>query len=157
MLTESEYQKRYGIPRSTLHDALESGRVRGAVKKDDGGWRIPEGALMEYAPGRLPRHDYPQYETVAFHILKALNSDRYVDAVILCCNERFFSDVVEYMLADGLIEDGEVPWDGVTSCGYRLTPKGKRAASKNKKEFVKSLLEKVVPSSIDISLINIGL
>lgn len=35
--------------------------------------------------------------------------------------------------------------------------KWERAASKNKKEFVKSLLEKVVPSSIDISLINIGL
>lgn len=159
MLTESEYQKRYGIPRSTLHDALESGRMRGAIKRSDGAWVIPEGALIEYAPGKLPEQDYPDYKTVAFHIVKALNSDRYVDATILRCTERLFLDVVRCMAEEGLIADSDVPFDGVTSCGYRLTPKGKNIAvnNKKKKEALATWIKGLKPDAIKINLINIEL
>lgn len=157
MLAENEYQKLYGVPRSTLYDALRSNRVRGAVKRDDGGWDIPEGALIEYAPGKLPENDYPDYETVAFHIVKALNSDRYVDASTLHCTDRFFSDVLQCIHEDGLIADSDVPCDGVTSCGYRLTPKGKNIAGKNKKkkEALSTWIKRLKPDFLKFSLINI--
>lgn len=157
LLTESEYQKHYGIPRSTLSDALKSGRVRGAIQREDGAWDIPEGALMNYAPGKLPEKGYPNYETVVFHIIKALNSDRYVDAAILQCTNRFFSDVVSMMLEDGLIAESDVPCDGLTSCGYRLTVKGREAASQKKKGAILDWIKGLKPDALKINLINIGL
>ena len=151
MLNEAAYRERYKVPRTTLHAALIAGRVRGAVRETNGKWIIPEGALSDYAPGKLPEDDYPDYKTVSFHILKALNSDRFISAEILRCTGRFFSDVLCCMVDEGLIAASEQPFDGVTSCGYRLTAKGRECASYKKKEAVMTWIKNLKP------VININL
>lgn len=112
---------------------------------------------MDYAPGKLPKKGYPNYETVVFHIIKALNSDRYVDAAILQCTNRLFSDVVSMMQEDGLMAESDVPCDGLTSCGYRLTVKGREAASQKRKGAVLAWIKALKPDAFKISLVNIEL
>ena len=139
MLDKKEYLKRNnGLREARLDKLLDSGHVRGAVKRGES-WLIPENALIEYYPGYLSAT--PSFDNTMVHILRALNGNNYIDARILGCSEPFYEDALANLLEAGLITRSVAPADGVTSTGFRLTERGRLSELINRKSKMKAAIK----------------
>ena len=135
----AEYCRRYRKDKRVVEKALKKNRVRGAVYTN-GIADIPEDAKIDYYIPKRKTNITVQDARV--YLLKALASFHYIDAFVLGLSESDFQDVVNTMVALGLVERIGEP-DGVTTTGLRATPSGERYAEMRKRELAKFLIESI--------------
>ena len=135
----AEYCRRYRKDKRVVEKALKKNRVRGAVYTN-GIADIPEDAQIDYYIPKRKTNITVQDARV--YLLKALASFHYIDAFVLGLSESDFQDVVNTMVALGLVERIGEP-DGVTTTGLRATPSGERYAEMRNRELAKFLIESI--------------
>ena len=135
----AEYCRRYRKDKRVVEKALKKNRVRGAVYTN-GIADIPEDAKIDYYIPKRKTNITVQDARV--YLLKALASFHYIDAFVLGLSESDFQDVVNTMVALGLVERIGEP-DGVTTTGQRATPSGERYAEMRNRELAKFLIESI--------------
>ena len=135
----AEYCRRYRKDKRVVEKALKKNRVRGAVYTN-GIADIPEDAKIDYYIPKRKTNITVQDARV--YLLKALSSFHYIDAFVLGLSESDFQDVVNTMVALGLVERIGEP-DGVTTTGQRATPSGERYAEMRNRELAKFLIESI--------------
>lgn len=135
----AEYCRRYRKDKRVVEKALKKNRVRGAVYTN-GIADIPEDAKIDYYIPKRKTNITVQDARV--YLLKALASFHYIDAFVLGLSESDFQDVVNTMVALGLVERIGEP-DGVTTTGLRATPSGERYAEMRNRELAKFLIESI--------------
>ena len=135
----AEYCRRYRKDKRVVEKALKKNRVRGAVYTN-GIADIPEDAKIDYYIPKRKTNITVQDARV--YLLKALASFHYIDAFVLGVSESDFQDVVNTMVALGLVERIGEP-DGVTTTGQRATPSGERYAEMRNRELAKFLIESI--------------
>ena len=135
----AEYCRRYRKDKRVVEKALKKNRVRGAVYTN-GIADIPEDAKIDYYIPKRKTNITVQDARV--YLLKALASFHYIDAFVLGVSESDFQDVVNTMVALGLVERIGEP-DGVTTTGLRATPSGERYAEMRNRELAKFLIESI--------------
>lgn len=124
MLTPAEYRKRYGCDKISYY--LNNGRVRGAIRTEDGAFLIPTGALIEYrATGKQPPFEKRTIRDDMWDILKSCNLKMsYIDADVLKTTQNGFSHTVDLLIECGYLSRSTAPPDGITCTGLQITPKG---------------------------------
>ena len=135
----AEYCRRYRKDKRVVEKALKKTRVRGVVYTN-GIADIPEDAKIDYYIPKRKTNITVQDARV--YLLKALASFHYIDAFVLGLSERDFQDVVNTMVALGLVERIGEP-DGVTTTGLRATLSGERYAEMSNRELAKFLVESI--------------
>lgn len=153
-MTPTEYAQRYyGGKPSTVYGLLNEGRICGAYKEGRN-WFIPDGAKIVYKPRKKKNRSI---EDDLFDILKALYSNRYIDETTICLSEEDFTERVYLLREQNLIADSEIPKNGITSTGLRLTAPGIKLAQKKKNAILRTI-KALIPNEIRISfnLINIA-
>ena len=135
----AEYCRRYRKDKRVVEKALKKNRVRGAVYTN-GIADIPEDAKIDYYIPKRKTNITVQDARV--YLLKALASFHYIDAFVLGLSESDFQDVVNTMVALGLVERIGEP-DGVTTTGLRATPSGERYAEMRNRDLAKFLIESI--------------
>lgn len=135
----AEYCRRYRKDKRVVEKALKKNRVRGAVYTN-GIADIPEDAKIDYYIPKRKTNITVQDARV--YLLKALASFHYIDAFVLGLSESDFQDVVNTIVALGLVERIGEP-DGVTTTGLRATPSGERYAEMRNRELAKFLIESI--------------
>lgn len=135
----AEYCRRYRKDKRVVEKALKKNRVRGAVYTN-GIADIPEDAKIDYYIPKRKTNITVQDARV--YLLKALACFHYIDAFVLGLSESDFQDVVNTMVALGLVERIGEP-DGVTTTGLRATPSGERYAEMRNRELAKFLIESI--------------
>ena len=135
----AEYCRRYRKDKRVVEKALKKNRVRGAVYTN-GIADIPEDAKIDYYIPKRKTNITVQDARV--YLLKALASFHYIDAFVLGLSISDFQDVVNTMVALGLVERIGEP-DGVTTTGLRATPSGERYAEMRNRELAKFLIESI--------------
>ena len=133
MLTYTEYAHRYGYRRPyEVLKLIEKQRIQGVREDARCKYLVPEEALPDYS---LPAKRDRTAVDIAFHLIKALNTGRNINARILRVSNDRYNELVDALVNEGLIcrNCPELP----CKSGLSLTGAGMEVAQKKKYDFTR--------------------